>query len=90
MFFGHSRTYLDIAGQNAGAEYFVRFNDLLKWILFCFFVERLTVKTAFKEFDLPLLLRNCPMNRCSGFQSAKSTFEILTSVYIRKYSCFLP
>ena len=60
-FFGHSRSYLDIAGQTAQSQKFGRFKEL-------------TVKTAFKEFDLPILLRNCPMNRSQDHQSDRSTF----------------
>lgn len=73
-FSGHSRTYLDIAGQNARSQKFTRFTDLTKWNLFCFFVQRLTVKDAFKEFDLHLILRNSPMNRSQDKQSDRSTF----------------
>ena len=69
-FFGHSRSYLDIAGQTAQSQKFGRFKDLTKWNLFCFFVQRLTVKAAFKEFDLPLILRN----RSQDHQSDRSTF----------------
>lgn len=38
MFFGHSRTYLDIAGQCAKLQQFGLLEDLPKWKFICFFV----------------------------------------------------
>jgi hypothetical protein len=56
------------------AQWIDNIKGLTKWNLFCFFVWRLTVEAAFKEFDLPFILQNFQLNRSQDKQSDRSTF----------------